>query len=710
MISRRLFLLLRVSCLLSCQLLPAPHPYAVIRDMDNGCYGGFAAADYRFLTTAYSNDQIDIQEEGLCVKSTNPDSPNGIVYMDRELAVNRRLVLQVDQVSHRSDGAADSLVLGVTTCDRFDVRKWAVHRKNVCQPDGPCGGDSLTFVVRTASRPGDRITMTLVANGQICIKQNCNNRLTCFAMKGTAKFAGHTLYPFLMLTGNVSGIRIVHGTESESQSLTSLRPFTPVTPIDMIARPESLPLKQTAAVRSPSPASSSSSSIGNGNKKSTSYTFLIPEGNASKETVKLKNRTAIHKNLRGVWANIIHISPALEVGQKLIFRAEAFDETSPFSLTFGVTTLDRSVEKQSLSRRNCKWPNITYQIPHFTKSGIIYFERLPDEFIRFTIGISSYRLSDPSGMFTGKKAFPFIKLTGSICNIRIEDEAWIPKLPTVICVADFKEQKPLSYGKRKRDVPDAKKEANESKPALNLTAADEIVLTDSDSEKDLDKAPATSDSLAQSAATAEATIPTPNTHVIPDYENPGSRTWYSNQFVTQDSNIVSRMPPGYSTSYIFSSSMTIEEEITFKVLEIDTSTNGSMSFGVTSTPPPEIDLSKLPTDVRKLTNDNWQISENIIPVFSFHDEVSIKRTDKAILLTVGSANPVTLIQLDNLTPVFPFFCFNGCIKSVQLIPAAAPHIPPRTIGGFLSQHKVAAAVAIFACALFVMFRRSRSYK
>lgn len=684
---------------------------------------------FRFLLTPYSNFAISVEEDRQLVTRRLPDNPNGIVYLNRPLSVKEPLVLQVHQVTP-APTADHSFVFGITFCDADSVCKYAAHRKAVCQKDGPCGNDSQTHVVKGVSRVGEKILFSRQATGAISIQLKVGDTWKCYTMRGTNQFLKHTVYPFLVLSGDVSGIRIIPDVEHEPQPQAAKPPVVhvaqPVTSAAATPPPvteksptvKDSPIKSakvanetTAGVKMPdkrvadprplTPASTTSSSAHETDTED-GYNFLYSSSRGGRQRVvqkwKLRKTKRLSKHNETFASKVIYLTPSLQVGKKLIFRAEAFEASSTdCSLTFGVTVWDRSLASKDLPASSiCNYPNLHFQIPHFTTTGIIYFELLPDkQFINFTIGITSYRLKDERGLFHKRPAFPFIKLNGTISKIVIVDEADI-KLPSVVCVADFKDERYLKKEESpaSKDLPvvaakeDDKEEetpvgdqhdrGSGDKQDAEAIESEEVVIIDSDSEKDSVSTP--TDGLPEDAkcnGIPEPQVTSPETHAKQHVTHERKPiTWYSNENVQVVGDVISRNKSSPGPKCISGTAMLVGDEISFQVLEVDTSACKSLDFALTQYSEYPNEYHTIPVTGQQL--DEWSLlfpgkqfkAQNILPVLRLGARVTIKRTENAILLTTGSDATVKLMDVKTQEPLFPRLNMASAVTSIRLL------IPP----------------------------------
>ena len=316
-----------------------------------------------------------------------------IVYLDQPLLVGNELVLYVEQSSDPTASSV-SLTLGMTTCCVRKVQKYACHAASLCHKTAPCEGQSTRLPLKRCSRPGARISVKRVLNHSqitVCVGSWCGT------MAGMNFKSIGTLFPFLMLTGDVSAIRI--GSESSRQTLLSAN-LTPALA---------------------------------DNADEAGYAFLIPPRADRHEAGKM--RTTLRGSVHGVAGRMIFLSRELSAGWPLLLRVtEKRSSEKDFGFIFGVTTCDRTKFGTKYLHNfvysdpaTCEGHSKYCKIPDMPLSDCVTIERTDSQFIRFTIGEMAYSLQDPDSFFNDKKTFPFVMISGTVFALDIiGDSAYIP--------------------------------------------------------------------------------------------------------------------------------------------------------------------------------------------------------------------------------------------------------------------------------------------
>jgi hypothetical protein len=131
--------------------------------------------------------------------------------------------------------------------------------------------------------------------------------------------------------------------------------------------------------------------------------------------------------MHGVTNKIIFLSQELRPESPLILSViENRAQERGFSFLFGVTTCDRTTFSAKFLHQfiwddpsTCIGHSKYCKIPAMSAGSHITIERTNDPFIRFTVGTTAYQLEDEESIFTEKRVFPFVMLTGDAYAISI---------------------------------------------------------------------------------------------------------------------------------------------------------------------------------------------------------------------------------------------------------------------------------------------------
>lgn len=346
---------------------------------------------FQFVSLPY-NSAIDVSADGSRAVREGFVSDGVIVYMQQTLEVGNELVLHVEDGTPVSRSQI-SLTLGVTTCCPQRVMKFACHATHECEPSAPCKGSSTTMPLKQCSEPGSRIIIRRVPNHKqitVCVGDWCG------AMFNMDFKTMHRLFPFVMLTGDVSAIRI--GSESIRQTYVSSN----------LTRDVSAP----SAIKEEAIAD-------------MGCAFLIPPRPERKEAGKY--RTTLKGNMHGVGNRMIFLSRDLSPGLPLTLRVvEKKTSGLDYAFIFGVTTCDRSSFGSRHAHKfvytdpgTCAGHSKFCRLPDLSTGDIVTIERTEKHFIRFAMGDVMYELEDPESFFKGKKTFPFVMITGTVFALEI---------------------------------------------------------------------------------------------------------------------------------------------------------------------------------------------------------------------------------------------------------------------------------------------------
>ena len=117
----------------------------------------------------------------------------------------------------------------------------------------------------------------------------------------------------------------------------------------------------------------------------------------------------------------------------------------------------------------------------------------------------------------------------------------------------------------------------------------------------------------------------------------------------------------------------IEKTIAFKVLQKDDEMKGTITFGVTRNNPKEVNFKGLPSDPKEMLSgvfkQNWFLNVDVMDAPVTDDlRVCMTRTMAGITMrTSENLEDQVVIEVDPTVTLYPFFCLNGCVKSLCLL-------------------------------------------
>lgn len=312
--------------------------------------------------------------------------------------------------------------------------------------------------------------------------------------------------------------------------------------------------------------------------------------------------------------SLVYFNRDLRVGRKLILQIESVSPGPEYGLAFGVTSCCPS------QVYNHPYHLVDFCRPEYDCCGIslwmklhrwnrnrswVAIERVYDGFIRFTFdGRFKKDMYDPPERGFGRcRSYPFLMLTGCVSAVRILSVA-----PAV--------RQPLSLPPQP------------SVPGLNLRPLDTSYPID---------------------------------------------TWISNRNVAlENGNHLKRKTTTGCRNYIFNSrAFEIGKSINLQVKEIDPLVPGTITFGVTTYAPESVSFNNLPTNSNELITNrfskNWYLSQDIIESIRTRQSLSLKRTVDGFTVKTGFKQIRYLFYVDPLLTVYPFFNFNGSVRSIEIV-------------------------------------------
>ena len=700
---------------------------------------------FTFVRLPYT-DNIEIKEKNRLVvrKTYSPEQLNA-VYFSRELSTDRRLAIQVERLSSTIP-TTNCFNIGITTCDPDTVKRFDCHGYRTCWVKSECGGLSTSFSIfkcKNNSQPGTIVTLerrdssVLVGAGDWFRTQLTDNM---------SLFKDRSVYPFIVLNGSVSSIKIIEDPERFSAPLPVIpRPLVPVTNQNGDGAP--IPVPAVAPVISQ---------------------FVVPALALSNMQLTNNKRTVTRVDVKG--SRIVFLNHPLEIGQEFAMRVEKSDvvHVSSCSFMLGLTTCNlSSMEKirqhgaVTCADGSCGGQSLMRTISNFADAGtIVRVERKPVSIIvTLSKGSEERGVAIDMGKVPNVRYFyPYLLLSGNAVSVRLVDkrhslvmpqkpEAAEPLAPADISPSDPSpsfERDPRcdvmpAFATRIRQslesppISPTPSEAGASlspfvmEPKPNYPGVNgypESLMsydlencedcntpTDWDQSSDSNEYPVSSPVLKSlSGPPAPAPVPRKQTafpffKAVPAAKVSNQlapcrtptpvprvnanrtaslfipRKWYSNANVRHFDDMITRLRSPSGRNYIFSNEMRVNEKITFKVSEVEEHLfDGSLLFGLTTTPILQIDFSSLPADARQWNvhpdhNIRWFTSHNLYNTVGICDGLTLIRRDSGIFLSLDSDEDGAVEIIPNISAsgvVYPFFLMSGCVRSLQLDTAVGP--------------------------------------
>lgn len=321
------------------------------------------------------------------------------------------------------------------------------------------------------------------------------------------------------------------------------------------------------------------------------------------------------------WTNqngksLVYFNRDLRCGRKLILKVESVDQGPDFGLIFGVTTCGSSqvfdfpyhLVDYCRPEYDCCGHSVWMKLRHFSRVGsYVVIERLYDAFIQFTFdGRFKKDMCDPPERGFGRsRAYPFLMLTGSVTSVRI-----LPAVPS-------------------------------ERPFYNRPAAVPLNIA--------------------------------GLRLSPQDHSYTTSDWIGNRNVSVNGLVLRRgCATGANRNYVFSSrAFAVGKTIQFQIRETDSLFPGTITFGVTTYAPDCVSLDSLPINSSELTTNrfskNWYLSQDIIENTHLKQCLSVRRMPEGFTIKTGFKQIRYLFYVDPLLTVYPFFNFNGAIRSIELI-------------------------------------------
>lgn len=361
----------------------------------------------------------------------------------------------------------------------------------------------------------------------------------------------------------------------------------------------------------------------------TNFDYLIQRYPSVKvaDSKKLVTRWTLDRG-----KSLVYFNRDLRCGRKLILQIESVVPGPEFGLVFGVTTCGPSqvvthpyhlVDYCRPEYDCCGYSN-WLKLYRFDRIGSwVSIERVYDGFIRISFNgrFTKDMIDHPERGFGRSRTYPFIMLTGCVSSVRI-----------------------------------------------------------------LSSPPSTRPQIPRPAL---APVPFPGPRQM-DQSFPID-AWISNRNVTFDGMVMRRGSSiGGNRNYIFSSrGFGIGKTISFQVKETDNQCPGTITFGVTTHSPESVTLENLPINSNELMTNrfsrNWYLSQDIIESIRMRQSLSLRRTPEGFTVKTGFKKIRYLFYVDPNLTVYPFFNFNGAVRSIELVSNSVAAFNMTTLGHELQQ-------------------------
>ena len=378
----------------------------------------------------------------------------------------------------------------------------------------------------------------------------------------------------------------------------------------------------------------------------------------------------VRRRTVGSTARIVYLDQPLDFNDKLVLRVEATSDNSgvPFSFVFGVTTCDKAaVNKYECHAASpcstnspCCGSSITFNVTSCERIGYFaYFERLSTTFIMVTIGKKSFPMYDLGGVFDGRKAYPFVMLTGSVGALRIISESELPQLSPI--------------GSRRMSRPEVRFRDHSQGRLFPRSGRDRSASAPNGEWR------STAATNAQGNGRPSSIQLLSPEHIVQQLGALSIPTqWVSNDSVThvlhQNAESLKRtLSPNHKNYTFRQDPFDIDKSITFKIEQVDDFPSATLTFGATRNNPKEINFNGLPLDPKDMTTGafimNYFLKPNVIPVPAVIGTcVNLRRTMSGIMMrTSDNFEDQVVIEVDPTITLYPFFCFNGSVKEISFL-------------------------------------------
>ena len=343
------------------------------------------AMPFNFLNLSYGNPRVTVSDDRMTVTRLKYEGkrsgPKGswIAYVNQPLNPGTKLLLETVTSTDNKHPPIFSYEIGFTTCDQESIMKFRNHRTSVCHADGrKCGGESVTHQIQRASSPGSFVCMQRMPDAEFEVRlAKESSRVKC-----QDRVLDMPATPFIRLTGEVDSVRIV-------------------------SEPDLLCL-QTAA--------------------HFLFSFNVPATGSAQfqKTCSISKSDALGNRM-------IFLNSHLGFGAKLFLIAEA-GNGDPVSFTMGFTTCDKSSATADIHTFSfhdpdtCSGHSVIISISSAEAEQVVCVERVENQFVKVTAGASSRFIDDENGVFTCRKAFPFIILNGGADKLTINTDKQVTQI------------------------------------------------------------------------------------------------------------------------------------------------------------------------------------------------------------------------------------------------------------------------------------------
>lgn len=145
----------------------------------------------------------------------------------------------------------------------------------------------------------------------------------------------------------------------------------------------------------------------------------------------------------------------------------------------------------------------------------------------------------------------------------------------------------------------------------------------------------------------------------------------SDDFFSFYRTIAERNDSQYSQGYTFSQKpLQINEKIVLQVLQTAELYSGSLTFGLTTCDPNNLDADDLPEDSHQLLDrpEYWVVVKDVANGPLAGDEIAFEISPNGkVQMTKNRQPPVTLMHVDSTQTFYPFFDLYGSTLKVRLL-------------------------------------------
>ena len=380
-------------------------------------------AELRFLLPDYPLPDVQILEDGLLVRRTGTSGPC-LVYLNRAIRDGDVLSVVVADVGPNADTGQPpyGFVFGVTTCEIKNIREDEFHATRICNElTCPYESFSRRIGITTNVTTGSTFKVEQESGASLSITVNGKKREIEEHKK---LFGAERPVPFFLLSNHVSALRIVR-----DNGIAQMHPVN------------------THRLASPiieSPRLNSSNEL---------FTFFAHPEADNNMSISEDGKLVTRKSMTG--SKIVYFNREIGSDRKLTLIVRQSNTTeSTNCLIVGVETCDpESITKYDSHCRTscsngspCHGHSIAIQVantPTNCMPGSLIVMEKDEQSVTIDINGQKSRINDKKQHFAGRRAYPFMILSGNVGSVKIIDEAAgnISSFPSSNSVPD---QRPIS--------------------------------------------------------------------------------------------------------------------------------------------------------------------------------------------------------------------------------------------------------------------------